>query len=156
MQMKSNNNPTDIVNLGDITTYQAGVAQATAHRVLKKFTEDCLRPHGLTMMQWFILGTIHDASDKGITVTQLSKAVDTNVPYITNTLNLLASKNIISRDTNEEDSRSKRVSINPDYEPTILAIEDDLRNKMREGIYARITPKELAVYVSVLHKLNHL
>ena len=156
MEMKSNNSASNPVNLGDTTTYQAGVAQSTAHRLLKKFTEDCIRPHGITMMQWFIIGTIHDAGEKGITVTELSRAVDTNVPYITNTLNLLGSKGIIFRDTNENDSRSKRVTINPAYEKTVLEIEADLRTKMREGIYAEITPQELAIYIGVLRKLTQL
>ena len=141
--------------LSDISTYQAGVAQSTAQRVLKKFTEDNLRPHGISMMQWFIIGTIYDAGDDGISVTNLSKVVNTNVPYITNTLNLLASKNVIERNSPDNDNRSKKVTIQPHFIPTFLEIEQDLRAKMRGVLYVNLTQQELETYIHVLYKLNN-
>ena len=151
----SNNPPRRLNDLADISTYQAGVAQSTAQRLLKKFTEDNLRPHGLSMMQWFIVGIIYDAGDTGISVTNLSKAIDTNVPYITNTLNLLASKHIIERNNPDNDNRSKLVTIQPHFIPTFLAIEQDLRVKMRNILYVNLTQQELQTYVHVLYKLNN-
>lgn len=145
----------ELNDLADISTYQAGVAQSTAQRVLKKFTEDNLKPHGISMMQWFIIGTIYDAGDAGIGITDLSKAVDTNVPYITNTLNLLASKGIIERNSTSNDNRSKRVTIQTHFIPILLTIEQDLRVKMRRVLYANLTQQELQTYVHVLYKLNN-
>ena len=155
MHVKSSDTSTNLESLAGISTYAAGVAQSTAYRLLKKFTEDCIGSHNITMMQWFIIGTIYDAGSTGIGVTELAHAVDTNVPYITNTLNLLEQKNIIERETRSGDSRSKVVVISPHYEPTVRAIEKDLRAKMRETIYANITPNELRTYISVLYKLSN-
>jgi len=143
-----------IESLVHIPTYAAGVVQSTAYRLLKKFTEDCIQPHGITMMQWFIIGTIYDADDEGIGVTQLSRAVDTNVPYITNTLNLLEQMGIVERETREGDNRSKVVHIIPAYLPTVQRIEQDLRRRMRETIYSNVTPHELRTYLTVLYKLT--
>jgi DNA-binding MarR family transcriptional regulator len=154
--MRQSDSNTPVTNLADITTYQAGVAQSTAYRLLKKITEEAIRSHDITMMQWFIIGTIYDTGTQGITVTELSRAVDTNVPYITNTLNLLETKDIIVRDVHEKDSRSKRISINPAYAPTVRLIEQDLRQKMRDTIYTQVTPDELFTYVRVLQKLGNL
>ena len=140
--------------MSDKTTYNAGVAQSAMNRLLRKFTDDCLRPHGLTTMQWFITGTIYDAGNDGISVTDLSKRVDTNVPYITNTLNLLEHKGGIERRTSETDSRKKVVRIADGYRPICEAIEADLRKRMREVLYARITPEELKTYLTVISKLN--
>lgn len=156
MQLSDSNEPSNrLNNLSNISTYQAGVAQSTAQRLLKKFTEDSLRPYGISMMQWFIIGTIYDAGDRGISVTNLSKAVDTNVPYITNTLNLLASKNIIERNNPDNDNRSKLVTLQSNFIPTFLEIEQDLRAKMRGALYANLTPQELQTYVQVLYKIGN-
>lgn len=153
MDIVSSKNPTQIESLADITTYKAGVAQSTAYRLLKKFTEEAISEHDITMMQWFIIGTIYDAGKQGIGVTQLSNAVDTNVPYITNTLNLLEQKHIIERETRSGDSRSKVVRIDPNYIAKIPQIEASLRTKMRSSIYQNVTPDELRIYLIVLHKL---
>jgi DNA-binding MarR family transcriptional regulator len=154
MNIVSSENFEPLESLVNIPTYKAGVAQSTAYRLLKKFTEDCVKPHGLTMMQWFIIGTIHDAGSHGIGVTELSKLVDTNVPYITNTLNLLEQKQIIIREVRGNDSRSKVVKIAPRFARKVDIIEADLRQKMRATIYADITPAELRTYVTVLYKLS--
>ncbi len=144
-----------ITSLVNIPTYKAGVVQSSAYRLLKKFTEDCIKEHGLTTMQWFIIGTIYDTGATGIGVTELSRAVDTNVPYITNTLNLLENMQIVTREAREDDNRSKVVRIAAAYLPNIQLIEQDIRRKMRKTIYATITPAELRAYLTVLYKLNH-
>lgn len=155
MNDMSSDNITEQNSLVNIPTYKAGVVQSTAYRLLKKFTEDCVAEYDLTTMQWFIIGTIYDAGDVGIGVTALSKAVDTNVPYITNTLNLLEHKNIVVRETREGDNRSKVVRIDPRYVHTIESIEKILRQKMRDAIYANVTPEELRTYITVLYKLSN-
>ncbi len=154
--IKNNSNDGPAGSLSDIATYHAGVAQSTAQRLLKKITEDNLKGHGISMMQWFIIGTIHDAGSAGVTVTNLSKMVDTNVPYITNTLNLLENKGIIERNNRENDNRTRYVTLSPDFETTFQHIEQDLRQKMRTILYAQLTPKELRTYVNVLYKLSNI
>lgn len=151
----STNNFTPLESLVGLATYRAGVVQSTAYRLLKKFTEDIVSEHGLTTMQWFIIGTIYDAGDIGIGVTELSKAVDTNVPYITNTLNLLHGKGIITREGRAGDNRAKVIKIAPDYVAQVEKIEASLRAKMRDTIYAEVTPEELRAYITVLYKLSN-
>jgi DNA-binding MarR family transcriptional regulator len=151
----STTNSTPEISLADMPTYRAGVAQSTTYRLLKKFTEGIIAKHNLTMMQWFIIGTIYDAGPLGIGVTELSKAVDTNVPYITNTLNLLERNGMIERTTREGDNRSKVVTIASHYEPFVEKIEADVREAMRASIYKQVTPEELRVYINVLFKLSN-
>lgn len=155
MNLKSSNFSENANNLTSLPTYQAGVAQSTAYRLLMKFTDDAVKPYGITSMHWFMLGTIYDAGSTGITVTQLSKALDTNVPYVTNTLNILESKGAIVRETKEGDSRIKTVKIDPSFVDNIEVIENDLRFKMQRALYAGITPEELLVYIKVLYKMNN-
>lgn len=142
--------------LSQTTTYQAGVIQSTMTRQIKKFTDDCLREHGITTMQWFVIGTIYDAGSAGIRISALSKKVDTNIPYITNTINLLESRGMVVREETPGDNRARVVKIDPKFAPKCPVIEDSLRQKMRDGIYSHIEPHELQTYLSVIEKLSKL
>lgn len=142
-------------SLVQVSTYQAGITQSTAQRLLKKFTDDCLRKYDLSTMQWFIIGTIYDAGEDGLTITSLSKIVDTNISYITNTLNKLQLKGIVVRKAeNNQDNRTRTVHIHPNYTAFVASIEEDLRKEMRTTVYTHITPKELRTYIQVLRKLT--
>jgi DNA-binding MarR family transcriptional regulator len=154
MDNKSRKNLLSAEDLTRLPTYRAGVAQSTAYRIIMKLTDDSVREYGITAMQWFLIGHIFDAGQKGITVTQLSKLLDTNLPYITNTLNLLASKNIIVRTLGQQDTRQKTVTIDPGFVHNIEEIEHVLRNKLQKVLYTDITPQELLTYIKVLYKIN--
>ena len=156
MKSKSTNFSENSQNLLELPTYRAGVAQSSAYRVLMKFTDDAVKQYGITSMQWFMIGVIYDSGSAGVTVTDLSKLLDTNVPYVTNTLNLLESKDIIIRTAREADTRQKVVTIHPDFIDNIQQIEQDLRHKMQSVLYADITPQELLTYIKVLYKISRV
>jgi DNA-binding MarR family transcriptional regulator len=144
------------MDLGSITTYQAGVAQSSAYRNLNKLFSDMLKTHGLTSMQWFVLGTINDSSPAGIQLTQLSVKLQTGLPFITNTINLLESKGMVQRKDSPTDSRAKYVSIHPDFIPECQQIEEDLRVKLRASVYAEVTREHLEIYFMVLQQLSNI
>ncbi len=142
------------MNINNITTYQAGVAQSSAYRNLNKLFSAMLKDHGLTSMQWFMLGTIYDSGKTGIQLTKLAAKLQTGLPFITNTINLLESKNIVQRKDNPTDSRSKSVSISPHFMKECEQIELDLRDKMRKSVYSSISPEDLRTYIKVLYQLS--
>jgi DNA-binding MarR family transcriptional regulator len=144
------------MDLSSITTYQSGVAQSSAYRNLNKLFSTLLKDHGLTSMQWFVLGTILDSGDEGIQMTLLSAKLQTGLPFITNTINLLESKGMVARKGSLTDSRSKLVSIAENFKMECAKIEGDLRSKMRASIYADIAPKDLEIYLKVLYQLSQL
>lgn len=149
-------NADEYLELSNVTTYQSGVVQSAAFRNLKKHTDDCLREHGLTTMQWFIIGTVYDAGDNGIRITELAKLVGTTLGFLTNSINLLESKGMLIRAGDDKDSRAKLVYVSASYRKTCKQIEDDLRAKLRLSIYSKVTPAELRVYVNVLYKFANL
>ncbi len=142
-------------DLSQITTYQSGVIQAAAHRVLNRVVSDFLLQYDLTAMQWFIIGHIYDRGDAGLRMTDLTKLLDTSLPYTTNTINLLESKEIVRKKIHQKDSRTKLVSITPSYRSTVEEIEIGLREQMREQLYKsnRISREELQAYIDVLYKI---
>lgn len=144
------------MDISSITTYQAGVAQSSAYRNLNKLFSAMLKQHDLTSMQWFVLGTIHDAGTEGIQLTQLSTKLQTGLPFITNTINLLESKGMVERKGSPTDSRSKRVFITDTFRPTCEKIETDLVEKLRGSVYGNIDSDELRIYIKVLSQISQL
>lgn len=139
-------------SLSDVTTYQAGVLHAQSYRHLKRITNDILRKHDLTMMQWAILGMVHDAGVKGTRMTEIAKTLDTTNAYVTTTINLLEAKGFLMRLVDENDTRSKRVTLIPARRKQIAAIEADVRDELRKTIYAKVTREELEIFIRVIAK----
>ncbi len=139
--------------MSTITTYESGVVQSSAYRVLSKHVTEILKKHDVSMMQWFVLGTIYSAGTGGIRLTDLAKKVDTGLPFLTNLINLLETKGMVHRVSNLDDSRSKFVVVTPDFSRKCRTIEADLREGMRKSLYKDILPGDLAIYVKVLYQL---
>lgn len=150
--MSTNNSKKDI---SQVTTYQSGIIQASAHRVLNRVTTDYLLQYGLTSMQWFIVGSIYDAGAAGLRISDLMRRVQTTLPYITNTVTLLESKGIVQKISHTGDSRIKLVSIPADKRPMVEEIETGLREHLRATLYHtdNITRDELQDYISVIYKI---
>ncbi|MBC7565229.1 MarR family transcriptional regulator [Candidatus Saccharibacteria bacterium] len=142
-------------DMGLITTYQSGIAQSSAHRVINRVVSDYLIRYDITAMQWFIIGYVHDAGEAGVTLTELGNVLGTSFPYTTNTINLLESKGIISKKVHAEDSRTKLVTVNAEHEDMVHDIEDGLREELRKTLYNtdHISREELQTYIKVLYKI---
>lgn len=153
---KSINFNGDELDLGKIKTYQAGVIQSTAFRVINKVTTDLLKEYNLSTMQWFIVGTVYDAGDSGISITELSQKLDTGVSFLTNSINVLELKGMVIRKEHGKDSRVRLVCLNPSFKTECIDIEIKLRQKMRDTLYDHITREDLMVYIKVLNQLASL
>jgi len=150
---KSVNEFTDLTNLH---TYQAGVIQTQAHRKLKKEVTNFLKPYGLTMMEWFALGLINDAQESGARLTEISSKLQTTLPYTTNLVNGLMFKGYLTRGIDKNDSRAKILRLEPAIQNKCNEIEINIREKMKELIYSKIKPTELATYLKVLYLIANV
>lgn len=153
---KSNNTNNKDLALADIKTYQAGVIQSTAFRVMNKVTATLLKDYNLSTMQWFIVGTVYDAGERGISITDLSRKLDTGISFLTNSINVLELKKMVVRREHSTDNRVRLVHIHPSFKSKCVQIETELRQKMRETLYDHITRDELNTYIKVLHRLASL
>ena len=142
-------------DISQITTYQSGVAQASAFRAINRSVSDFLLTYGLTRMQWYVIGLTRDAGAGGIRISDLARKLHTTVPYITNTLSSLEHRGIVEKLPHAGDSRIKLVSIADSYLPTVDTIESSLRDHLRQHLYdeQHITRDELSAYIHVLYKL---
>lgn len=130
--------------------------QSTAHRLLQKHCDAVLKEYGISKMQWLVIGTVLDAGKHGARVTELAEKLGTTLPYLTTTINILESKQIVCRRENKKDSRSKLVIVDPAFIPQCKEIETVLRRTLRETLYAHIDPAEFQVYIKVLAQLSDI
>lgn len=141
-------------DLSKITTYQAGVQQASMNRVLQKHFDSLLKPYSITKMHWLIIGTVLDKGESGVRLTDLAKSLNTTMSYITTAVNLLESKNILMRKGSDTDNRSKQISISPDFVPKCAEIEATLRTGLRKSIYAKVDTNDFRIYMKVMYQLS--
>jgi len=142
-------------DIGMVKTYQSGVAQAAAHRLINRVVTNYLLIYKLSPMQWFAVGYIYDAGESGIRMGDLAKELGTTLPYITNKVALLESKGMVEKLSYEGDSRIKILKVTDEFSPIIEEIENGLRIRMRKELYHEdnITREELNNYVHVLYKI---
>lgn len=143
-------------DISQITTYQSGVMQSTAHRILGRIKTEYLSQFNITSMQWFVIGYAYDAGDTGIKLNDLMKQLDTTMPFITTIVNALESKGIIHKISDTKDSRVKIAVLNQSYRSTVEEIEEGLREELRMRLYREdnISRQELAAYIAVLYKIS--
>jgi DNA-binding MarR family transcriptional regulator len=141
---------------GHLTTYQAGVLQASAHRLLQRHSEAALKPFGITKMEWMTLGTIQDAGPQGIRLTLLSEQLGTTVPYIMTLIKSLEQKKQVVRAKDASDSRATVVRVSKSFTKQGPKIEKALRKSLREKIYSHVNQKDFQTYVKVLERLRDI
>lgn len=144
------------MELKNIPTYQAGIVQSKAYRVLRHMMAELLKQHNLTMMQWSILGLVYEAGSKGIRITDLAEAIDSTKAFITSSVKVLELRGFVTRTTDSVDTRSRIIRIKPGSVALVEKVEQELRGEMRSRMYADISPTELAAYVLVLNKIANL
>lgn len=142
-------------DISTITTYESGVMQSTAHRVLGRINSKYLEQYGLTSMQWFTIGFVYDKGKNGVRLSELMRLLDTTMPYITNMINQLESKGILVKVSDTKDSRVKIVRVSDSYRPKVAEIESGLRDELRKQLYRadHISREELSTYITVLYKI---
>ncbi len=137
-------------DLSELYTYQASILHAKAYRNLKQIKNEALKPHNLTMMQWLVVGLINDAREEGARTSGIAEQLDTTQAFVTTTVNILESRGFVVRDADVTDKRAKIVKISSKHQNLIEDIERDVREKLRGTLYAKVTRKDLAVFIKVL------
>jgi DNA-binding MarR family transcriptional regulator len=139
-------------DISQITTYQAAMIQSIAHRQLGTMKNKILKDKGLSMMQWVVLGYVHDSGEEGTRISEIAEALGTTLAFITSNVNILESKNFVTKVKHEHDSRARLVSFRPEQEQQFQKIELEVRDELRKTIYSKVSREELNNYVNTLYK----
>lgn len=144
------------ISLNKLTTYQVGVLEAAAHRAMRQHKDQLLNGYGLSGVDWYLIGTVHDAGKGGIRSTDLAKQLGVTMGFLTKEVAHLEAKGILLKKANAKDARSSYIAMNAKYAKTFGEIEQALRAKLRESIYGLVSPEELKTYLTVLNKFTSL
>ncbi len=130
-------------------TYQLALLQSKVYRRQRSFTSRFLKEHGLTTLEWTLLGHISDESKEGIKISSIAEVFDVEISHITNTLNSLADKGFVKRTAYKDDLRIRLIQITPKGSLLVNKIEKELTENLK-GWFEDLDSEVLRNYVDVL------
>lgn len=140
------------MDLRDLTTYQACILQARAYRVLREFVAKQLDGYGLTMMEWVLLGVVHESGSRGVSPSALSERLDVSLPMVTRMVNAVAEDNYVKRRADKHDKRQQIIIATPKGRRLAQGIEWRVRGAMKEWL-KDVDPEELKGYVHIMSQI---
>lgn len=143
------------MSVNDLTTYEAGILQARAYRKLRSFMAGQLESHGLTMMQWALLGTIAGNGKKGIAINELAEVLDVEGSLVTNMVNTAVKAKSVVKHQDPRDKRSRIIVATPATRKMVNDLEKQLRGALAVWL-APIPRPQLEAYMESLRQLTKL
>lgn len=137
-------------NLSILKTYNSGLLQAKAYRLLKRYISVNLKKHGLTTVEWAMLGQLYETTS--LTITQTANILDVEKPFATNLTEVLRKKGFVTRIVDKEDRRSKKISLTEKGRVQVPVIEKDLRSAM-STILNNVSADDIFSYIKVLEEI---
>lgn len=133
------------------TTYGLGILQAKSFRHLKVATAAALKKHGITSVDWAILGVVSE-NPEGLSLSAISKELGIQAPLVTVRANRLATKQLITITASQADSRQRMASLSTSGKRLMPTIERLLRDQLKP-LFAGASARDLLGYISVLARI---
>lgn len=130
-------------------TYQLALLQSKVYRRQRSFTSRFLKEHGLTTLEWTLLGHIFDKSNGGIKISAIADVFAVEISHMTNTLNSLADKGLIKRTAHKDDHRIRLIQITRKGSLLVNKIEHELAENLKSW-FADLDSEILRNYVDAL------
>jgi DNA-binding MarR family transcriptional regulator len=131
-------------------TYIAGAIQSRSYKVLQRYLEESLKEFGLTVNEWKVLGIIE--SNPFISLSSICSELEVELPYITDLVNKLVDKGLLTKTSSQEDKRSKVLLLSNKAKQVLPQTDESIRKVMRELLFG-ISIDELKTYLKVLETL---
>lgn len=131
----------------DYTMYNAGILQGKAYKTLQYHLSRTLRPFGLSVPEWKLLGQLYD--NEKLRVVDLVRVLSYDPPLVTTLIHSLEKKNLVSRKADKVDKRVKFIAATPLGKSLIPKIERKVRAVMRTML-KDVTKEEILVFMKVL------
>ena len=122
-----------------------------AHRMLQRYRQQLVEPHGVTSGMWFFLRVLWD--EDGLTQRELSRRVGTMEPTTLLALRAMERKGLIRRVRNGGDRRKVNVFLTPKgraLEAKLLPLAKDVVNTAVAGFSQR----EVATLLAMLKRIQ--
>ena len=129
------------------TTYNLGIIQGKAYRILQNHLSNALKPYGLSIPEWKLLGQLCDYGEMKAAV--IANNLDIDAPLVTVLVKNLDEKGFLKRKQNKEDKRAVIIKATEKTIQLILELETKVRFEIKQ-VFAGVTSEEMATYIKVL------
>ncbi len=133
------------------STYNVGLLQAKAYRLLTHRTNMLLAPYGLTSVQWAMLGVLFDNAQP-LALVQLAEKLEVDPPFITVLVAGVEKTDLIKIEAHPKDRRTKLVSLTHKGRKLVPEIEKILRREMKTSIHG-VNLRHLLGYYKTLQAI---
>lgn len=130
-------------------TYNAGLLQAKAFRILKKHTNTALQSVDISATEWGILGLLVN-NPKGLRFSKIAVMLGVKAPFVTNSMIILAKKKLLVINTDTIDTRVKIATLN-DTGRDFLKKTEPIVAKEIKRTFNGTSLRNLYGYVATLH-----
>lgn len=143
------------MDVSKVPTYKIGLIQAQAYRNLQAHFWAALKPFGVTIPEWSLLGVLNDNGQ--MTLTELTKALRSKASHPTVLVDELEDRGLVRRIPHKTDKRTKLVSLSPKGKALVPKVELAARTHIREML-GDVDRDSLETYFIVLQQLasNHV
>ena len=131
-----------------LTTYNLGLLQAKAYRILKNKTSELLLTYNISTIDWALIGLLLDKKE-GLRFSEAALALGVEAPFVTVIVDILEEKKIVSRHSSLTDKRSKTIALTVNGKSLALKIEHYLK-KETKFLVVGVSISELIAYRKVL------
>lgn len=129
------------------STYQIGLVQAQAYRMLQHNFRVGLDPYGITIPEWSLLGVVYDNGQ--LTLSEITYILKSKASHPTVLVENLLVRGLLDRSHHPEDKRTKIVTLTAEGKRLIPEIEAAVRISIGSAI-SHIPRKDLETYYNVL------
>jgi len=136
--------------------YELGMVHMLTFRKINDFYQTSLKQHGLTPVEWFMLGAIQDATPNGgIRVTDLAISFNVKTTYVTSTLNNLRTKKFVNTRFDPSDARVRLAILTSSGAKRLSEIELFMRKEIAQSFDGRLSADEFSQFMKTMYKLGH-
>ena len=132
-------------------TYRVGLVQAKAYRFLKQHMSLLLLKHGITTIEWALLGVLFD-SLTGTRMNAVATELGVEVPFVTVMAKKLSRAGYIDTVIDARDARAKLLTLSSKGRAFVEKNERELRDDLRPLLKGVSIP-DLMAYMKVLEKI---
>lgn len=133
--------------LQSLKTYNAGLVQGKAYRILSAHLTKALLAYGVSIPEWKLLGQLADHGN--LKLATLAELLSVEAPLVTALVDKLEKKAFVERANDPQDRRAKVISITPAGKQLVKQAESAVRASMK-NLLKGVSLGELKTYMKVL------
>jgi DNA-binding MarR family transcriptional regulator len=133
--------------------YELCLMHVRTDRAMRNMIAKQLDTHGLTMMEWLVIGIVSQAPKEGFSMSQIAQALDVTLPQVTALVNSLTKIGLIKQKVLAVDRRGRQVMITPKGSRLLSRLEQRMAVIMQEWM-RKVPSNQLRAYLLTVAQLS--